>query len=272
MVKRKRKAPIPLAPPRITRKQARRITTQFHRLAHSNAQQDPSSLEALRIDYQRASQVSTSFFSTSKWVIGFLIQKGWFYGIRDGCTTQEPPQSKKQRRPARLLEIGAINTELLDAADTRGALLSVRAIDIHSMHDGRIEEQDFLTMSAPEEPFDVMVCSMVLNCVATPEDRGRMLEKMNRFLRPDGLLFLTIPKTCLEQSPYVNKEVFEQILGAVGFKVQEHSKDSPKIAFFVATRLKEIPPLASKWTQLTKIYRGSHYRNQFSVILSKVPR
>lgn len=272
MVKRKkRKAPVPLAPSRITRKQARRITTEFHRLAHSN--HDESSLEALRADYQRASQVSTSFFSTSKWVLGCLIQKGWFYGIPIDIYESTKPESKKkkQRRNARLLEIGAINTELLDAADdtTRGAKVSVRAIDIHSMHYGRIEEQDFLTMEAPDEPFDVIVCSMVLNCVATPEDRGRMILRMHQFLRPDGLLYLTIPKTCLELSPFIDKRVFERILGAAGFQVQDHSKESPKIAFFVATRAKEPPTSDSKWTKLTRMYRGSQYRNQFAVILPK---
>jgi 25S rRNA (adenine(2142)-N(1))-methyltransferase, Bmt2 len=333
---------------RISRKQARKITTQFHRLVQQTTtqqlqqmmqqQQDSSTvglsaadgtaattalsrsmdeLEALRIDYQRASQVSTSYFSTSKWVLGCLIQNGWFYGIRVAgnnsvqknaageedhdilLNQQEEGERKKQcrkkkeRRPTRILEIGAINTELLDAAAAAvdddnnntsssrggGPRLSVRAIDIHSMHEGRIEEADFLTMPLlPDDPFDVVVCSMVLNCVATPADRGRMVQRIFTCLRPDGgMLFLTLPKTCLNLSPYINRSLFEDLLRTVGFDVTVHTKDSPKIAFFVATRTQKgegspsfTPDAATvdpKWTKLTKIYRGSKYRNSFAVIL-----
>jgi hypothetical protein len=347
-----------LAPPRgrnITRKQARKITTQFHRLIQQQQQtqqQQPSNdsssspvaavggtastattsihddeVEALRVDYQRASQVSTSYFSTSKWVLGCLIQNGWLYGIRtsSGCdeegeettkyatttTTsanddavshddhgQERPSvslrnikktKKKERRATRILEIGAINTELLDAAADatgRGAKLAVRAIDLHSMHTGRIEKADFLTMPLPNDnddpPYDVVVCSMVLNCVATPTDRGTMLRRIHACLRPDGgTLFLTLPKTCLHLSPYINRGMLEDLLRAVGFTVHEHDKDSPKIAFFVATRNDNhhhhhpaSPNAAAdgsvqpkQWTQLTKIFRGSKYRNAFAVLL-----
>jgi type II secretory pathway pseudopilin PulG len=334
-----------LAPPRgrITRKQARKITTQFHRLVQqqqqTQQQQQPiaadggatatttttsihdDDVEALRVDYQRASQVSTSYFSTSKWILGCLIQNGWFYGIRTSeeettmklATTkttganddashdddgQERPSAsslkkkkKKERRATRILEIGAINTELLDAAVAdetgRGAKLTVRAIDLHSMHTGRIEKADFLTMPLPNDdnddypPYDVVVCSMVLNCVATPADRGTMLRRIHTCLRPDGgILFLTLPKTCLQLSPYINRDMLEDLLRAVGFTVHEHDKDSPKIAFFVATRNDNnlhyhhpFPNAADgsvqpkQWTQLTKIFRGSKYRNAFAVLL-----
>jgi 2-polyprenyl-3-methyl-5-hydroxy-6-metoxy-1,4-benzoquinol methylase len=327
---------------RISRKQARKITTQFHRLVQQTTtqqqqmQQDSSTvgssaadgtaattlsrsmdeLEALRVDYQRASQVSTSYFSTSKWVLGCLIQHGWFYGIRvagnnnneesvqknaaaeeddDALLNQQkererkkPPRRKTERRPTRILEIGAINTELLDAAaaddnntsSRGGPTLSVRAIDIHSMHEGRIEEADFLTMPLlPDDPFDVVVCSMVLNCVATPADRGRMLQRIFTCLQPNGgMLFLTLPKTCLHLSPFINRPLFEDLLRTVGFDVTVHTKDSPKIAFFVATRTQKedgsttpSPNAATvdpkKWTKLTKVYRGSKYRNSFAVIL-----
>jgi ubiquinone/menaquinone biosynthesis C-methylase UbiE len=337
---------------RMTRKQARKITTQFHRLVQQTTTQQQQmqldsftvgssaaagtaatttlsrsmdELEALRVDYQRASQVSTSYFSTSKWVLGCLIQNGWFYGIRvagnngdnnnnneesvqknaateedndDALLNQQDEgerkkqcRKKKERRPTRILEIGAINTELLDAAatdadDTKntssrgGPRLSVRAIDIHSMHEGRIEEADFLTMPLlPDDPFDVVVCSMVLNCVATPADRGRMVQRMFSCLQPNGgVLFLTLPKTCLHLSPFINRPLFEDLLRTVGFDVTVHTKDSPKIAFFVATRTQKEdgslppPPDAApvdpkKWTKLTKIYRGSKYRNSFAVIL-----
>jgi len=95
--------------------------------------------------YQRASQVSTSFCSTSKWVLAFLMRKGWLYGIPapsssvgsteddddhgdDGFTVSETDAGRcnssgnnkrrirDNRRHTRLLEVGAINRELLDFA------------------------------------------------------------------------------------------------------------------------------------------------------------
>jgi hypothetical protein len=103
-------------------------------------QQVQEQIEKSRQDYQRASQVSTLFHSTSKWVLGVLAQNGWLYGRKiiaisnlnnnqqqaeankAAATITTTMQSKKkeetrsQRRPTRLLEIGAINTELLDAS------------------------------------------------------------------------------------------------------------------------------------------------------------
>jgi 25S rRNA (adenine2142-N1)-methyltransferase len=102
-----------------------------------------------------------------------------------------PPDSKD---PApHVLEIGAINTQLLDAKS-----VNVRAIDIHSIHPGRIEELDFMIMDQPSVPYDVLVLSMVLNCVPDATGRGAMLRKLRQSLRPGGLLFFVIPLTCLQ--------------------------------------------------------------------------
>lgn len=39
--------------------------------------------------------------------------------------------------------------------------------------------------------------SMVINCIPTPEDRGRALLLVRRLLEPGGLFFLTLPVSCL---------------------------------------------------------------------------
>jgi len=319
--------PTPLAPPPLqsrSRKQARATTTKFHKYTRERdaALRRGESTEPWderlrqmggRREYQRASQISTSFHSTSKWVLGCLARNGWLHGIRTTCTPQEPTsvktvgdkddnskkQSKErgQRRPCRLLEVGAINTELLDAAHAEATApnnagkdqtttsesvsattmkktkykLSVRAIDLHSMHEG-IEEVDFLQMAVPAERYDVIVCSMVLNCVTTAADRGEMLARLFHFLRPGGLVFLTIPKTCLNLSPYIDRARFEQMLEHVGLEVQEHAKDSPKVAFFVCQRPEtaQQSPTAvdGKWKTAHIIRRGQKYRNDFSITLS----
>jgi len=171
--------------------------------------------------------------------------------------------------------VGAINTELLDAARSvdKPCKLSVRAIDLHSMHEG-IEEADFLKLAAvpnPDDRYDVIVCSMVLNCVTTAADRGEMLARLFHFLRPGGLVFLTLPKTCLNLSPYMDQARLEQMLRAVGLQVEEHSKDSPKVAFFVCKRPEDAhqPSISvdHKWNKEKVIRRGKKYRNEFAVTL-----
>lgn len=200
-----------------SRKKARQITTLFHKLTRERdsalAQNNVAEVKRLerqleemggREEYQRASQLSTSFHSTSKWVLGGLARFGWLHGIPLANEGEQKvgKGQKKRLRPTRLLEVGAINTELLDSAEQMEELhaqgggnattkrkynLSVRAIDIHSMGE-RIEEQDFLTMpfvsSDLAERYDVIVCSMVLNCVTSPMDRGKMLAKLHHQLRP----------------------------------------------------------------------------------------
>ena len=83
MAKKKRKSVVPLVPPPLkSRKLARKITTQFHKLNNALDNVDSSDKKAMkeieeslekiggRAKYQEASQLSTRFFSTSKWVIG----------------------------------------------------------------------------------------------------------------------------------------------------------------------------------------------------------
>ncbi|KAL7536916.1 hypothetical protein ACHAXR_007476 [Thalassiosira sp. AJA248-18] len=89
-----------------------------------------------REEYQRASQMNTSLFSTSKWVLGILGKWGWLDGLpilydddsgslcntldkdTDADTTDNyrKIKSKKEKRDVKLLEVGAINTQLIDAA------------------------------------------------------------------------------------------------------------------------------------------------------------
>ena len=321
----KRLAPLPIFK---SRKKARKVTTLFHRYTQLKEQATTID-EKNRIDqliegiggqtaYQKASQVSTSYHSTSKWVLGCLAQNGWLYGIPVTDATVKPSTSvagdaatveskesnevfirrRKERRDTRLLEIGAINTELLDAAAAtttsitvvpprskkaenespqsvvpKKYRLHVRAIDLHSMHDG-IEEADFLSLPlVPTDTclqnYDVIVCSMVLNCVPTASKRGDMLLRIVHFLRPGGLVYITIPKTCLNLSPYVDENQFCRILQHVGLNVLEHTKDSPKVAFFIGQKITDsINSTNNEWRTTKRIRHGRKYRNNFVIEIS----
>ena len=307
--KKKRQRPIPLAPPKMkSRKRARQTTTNFHRLMterdlalkkgdKNKAKSCEKRLDEMggRAEYQRASQVSTSFHSTSKWVLGHLAKIGWLYGIK---------RKDNPRRTTRILEVGAINTELLDSVgmvapgkrkkdeiETHSSSsfsrrpknnIHVRAIDIHSMEE-RIEEADFLELplkspNDPTERYDVIVCSMVLNCVTTAVDRGKMLALLYHQLRPGGMCFFTIPKFCVTKSAFLTPGLFKKMLGkdGVGFNVKS-TKESPRIAFFILERPMEENDsgvsgkrqLSPSFTKEKIINKGKKFPNQFSVVLGE---
>mmetsp|Transcript_564 Transcript_564/g.926 ORF Transcript_564/g.926 Transcript_564/m.926 type:complete len:362 (-) Transcript_564:66-1151(-) len=340
--------PKPLAPPpeMRSRKRARKVTTLFHALTRKVHEAKREGNDAVvadterqiaemggREEYQRASRLSTSYHSTSRWVLSVLTRRAWLplgiplmnekistHQVKDEDCDSKDAKDKRMRRTVKLLEIGAINTELLDAASKYERLLggktvgahrsntlhaskyndkrshdkiepplSVRAIDINSM-DERIEERDFLQI-IPDQSHDVVVCSMVLNCVPNPIDRGKMLRLIYQQLCPGGLCFLTIPKLCINQSKYMEgSQDFEALLvNGVGFELLE-KKESPKVAFWVLGRhldsldsnvsLQQIARTTDSkhvkskfkmktWERLELVNKGKSFRNEFGVILSK---
>ncbi|KAL7468325.1 hypothetical protein ACHAXS_008533 [Conticribra weissflogii] len=377
---RKRSRTQPLVPPPQnsqlrSRKKARQVTTLFHKYtqqldqirasaAASSSISSENSVNQNHVDrdvkaeiqslenkleeiggreeYQRASQMNTTLFSTSKWVLGILGRWGWLDGLAvnssidppdenatadsfDACPgrkqnenqrTQPAIRSKKRkprRRDVRLLEIGAINTQLLDAAartrtrkeETEGSSkiitdrvhrLQVHAIDIRST-DPRIHQMDFFDLPLPnvkkcldidtsststtdKPPYDCIVNSMVINCVTTPSQRGRMLSLCYHQLRPGGVFFLILPKLCLTQSKYMSRQYLEELLReGVGFEiVDEGKKESPKLAFFVLRRPLDdddniggasLRRWNDKFAKIPVLFRGKKFRNTFAVTLDK---
>ena len=270
MGKTKRKhAPIPLLPPPLkSRKKARQITTQFHKLNNALDDADDeetknsikSSLDDLggRAKYQEASQLSTSFFSTSKWVIGRMQSLDILRGI--------PTKSSKSRRPTKLLEIGAINTTLLDLRAQQSANVTPRAIDLRSSVAG-VEAIDYM-LFPPEEEFDVIVNSMVINSVPSPVTRGAMLQKMYSQLEEGGYLFLMLPLLCINNSKHLTKSMFvEMVTRGVGFQ-EVLRKESPKIFFIVLRKVGGGDGrIDGKWKNEGRIVnRGKKFRNTFDIV------
>ncbi|GMF54121.1 unnamed protein product [Phytophthora fragariaefolia] len=261
----KSRKPLHIAPPRMkSRRKARQVTTSFHRLTHEldrlkqrkpadQAQQLERSermaeinqqLDALggRQAYQDASILNTSFHRTSKWVFQLL--------------TRFELRPKAKQPPLRVLEVGAINTQLLSCP-----WLDVRAIDLNSRHE-RIEQRDFFSLK-PSGEFQVLVSSMVINCVPGADKRGEMLRLYREHLKEGGLLFLMLPLLCLRHSKFMTYARFTKILEAVGFRVRE-TKDSPKVAFFCLERAETVDEKAS-FPQ--KLLVSGDKRNDFSVVI-----
>ncbi|CAM9214442.1 unnamed protein product [Phaeothamnion confervicola] len=211
--------------------------------------------------YQEASNLSLSHHNPIKWVVKLLAQfhptaaaaapvtagrpvsapltaTGAFSAASSvaGESSSSPAEATPIPKPKllRVLEVGAINTKLLDVP-----WLSVRAVDLKSQHP-RIEEYDFFDLK-PAAEFDAVVSSMVINCVTTPERRGTMLAMCRAHLRHGGHLFLTLPLQCLTRSRRCSREALLAVLQQAGFEPVE-ARDSPKVAFFC---LRAVEPAAA---------------------------
>ena len=194
------------------------ITSAYHRAteklqAASSAEEKTAAESELKamggaVAYQQASQLNTSLHSTSRWCVRRMEERG----LHTDPLSQKPPM---------LLEVGAINTQLLD---TEG--LWVRAVDLHSSHP-RIEQQDFLQMAyggefdestGANKLYDVVVNSMVLNCVPNARDRFMMLYAIRQQLRAGGLAFVILPSSCLQHSHFLDLPMFKDCLLSVGLQ------------------------------------------------------
>ena len=219
-------------------------------------------LEDRRGRYQEASALSTALHSTSRWVLRVLRRRG----VLGAAANARPPA---------LLEVGAVNTQLLEA---RG--LAVRAIDVRSSMQ-RIERVDFFDLrpqgsylrgnqpvsyvttrprgqrrvDGVESPhhrtgaatearrvdgvgrlnsdfhtgsYDVVVCALVLNCLPDAAARGRMVAGLVAHLRPGGLCFLVVPRSCLERSAATTPARFDAVLRRAGL-VELERRATPRL-------------------------------------------
>mmetsp|Transcript_8833 Transcript_8833/g.32355 ORF Transcript_8833/g.32355 Transcript_8833/m.32355 type:complete len:81 (+) Transcript_8833:717-959(+) len=65
------------------------------------------------------------------------------------------------------------------------------------------------------------IISQVLNCIPSPHKRGQMLALAQRHLRPRGLLFLMIPRSCMENSTYYSFDTLTFCLANIGMTARK---------------------------------------------------
>ena len=225
-----------------------------------------------RAAYQEASALTTARHRTAKYVFAALTR----HGLRPA--RGEPPLP--------LLEVGAVNTQLLSVP-----WLATRAIDLRSTHP-RIEQLDFFAL-APAAQYGAVVCAMarphatpclarsvaallaltlrllqVLNCVPDALARGAMLRGLRAHLRPGGLCFVMLPLRCVASSPFTTRDTFAAALAAAGLEVLE-TKESTKVVFIcaravtmpdaaarraAAARFRDPPPVVARGAELTNTF------------------
>lgn len=83
-----------------------------------------------------------------------------------------------------------------------------------------------------DELYDIIVLSLVLNFVGDALKRGDMLRRCRRLLRPGGLVFVVLPRKCLDNSQFCTVARFDQIMRSLGYEKQSYHT-SPKLSFFM---------------------------------------
>lgn len=132
--------------------------------------------------------------------------------------------STKLDQELNALEIGCLSPS--NIISTSGIFKEVVKIDLNSQNH-LILEQDFMMRPLPKtsrEKFNLVSCSLVLNFVPSPKERGDMLKRITQFLKPPkssgsvSSLFLVLPLPCIENSRYFNNEILNKIMSKLGFR------------------------------------------------------
>lgn len=135
----------------------------------------------------------------------------------------------------RALEIGSLSTE--NRISTCGLFDPVLRIDLESSEVGIIK-QDFMQRPVPEmekDKFDLISCSLVLNFVPTPLQRGQMCDRFSYFLRnrPNAAyLFVVLPLPCINNSRYMDKSYFLQLMGCLNYSLVKYH-EAKKVCYIL---------------------------------------
>lgn len=217
------------------------------------ASKDPAEIAKLKLEqqqlggleaYQKASLTGgakTKGGETGKW-----FAKTWqeLYGKDDEI---------------RFLDVGAIHGTTYD----KFPWINTTSIDLNAMGPGVIQA-DFFKFPIPREPdqlYDVVGLSLVLNFVGDLQLRAEMLRRAHHFLKPEGHIFVVLPLACLNNSRYMDHERFRGILATLGWEpVAEH--DSAKLTHWIFKRTK-----GDNKTWKREEVRGGVDRNNFCIVV-----
>ena len=143
----------------------------------------------------------------------------------------------------KMLEVGALSIE---NECSRSESFDVTRIDLHSQHKD-ILRQDFMERPLPsseDDCFDIVSLSLVINYVPSPAQRGEMLKRIPKFLRPSTKehisssnghfpsLFLVLPAPCVANSRYLNEDRLRDIMESIGSTLK-HRKLTSKLVYYL---------------------------------------
>eukprot|EP00038_Savillea_parva_P010850 m.193253 g.193253 ORF g.193253 m.193253 type:complete len:289 (-) comp18880_c0_seq1:1485-2351(-) len=167
--------------------------------------------------YQRASVKGEDLraTNTSKWLLKHLEATG-----------------RRPLPPHRLvlLDVGALRINYAhikwvdaDAIDLNAQVSAITAIDFFDYEP---------THREGETPYDVVSLSLVVNFVPEPRRRGEMLRRACRMVKPHGIVFIVLPRACVENSRYTTVDSLQAVCEALGLTVTKQHL-SAKLVYFV---------------------------------------
>ncbi|EMG50761.1 hypothetical protein G210_1081 [Candida maltosa Xu316] len=143
---------------------------------------------------------------------------------------------KEKLENVNALEIGCLSPR--NFISTCGIFTDVTRIDLNSQ-DALIMKQDFMERPLPQdesEKFNLISCSLVINFVPSPKERGEMLIRMTKFLKSpkNGMstLFMVLPLPCVANSRYFDNDRFLAIMKYLGFH-QTFYYEANKVAYWL---------------------------------------
>ena len=176
--------------------------------------------------------------------------------------------------PLSALEIGSLSKH--NKISTSGIFNPVVRIDLNNSNDAEgITKQDFMQRPLPRsdaDRFDLVSCSLVLNFVPTPGQRGAMCERFSQFLKRDssspGYVFIVLPLPCLDNSRYMTKEHFDSIMEALGYTPKRyHAAKKVCYALYTWNGDNAVPTSARKAFTKRSQLRDGPGMNNFSIQL-----
>lgn len=203
-------------------------------------------------EYQRASRIGQSNArggDSSKQLVSWLRELEY-----------------NREKPMTALEIGSLDCE--NCISTCGIFNPVTRIDLNESNNSRgILRQDFMERPLPtneDSRFHLISCSLVLNFVPTPLQRGQMLKRFDQFLKGPKLLFLVLPLPCINNSRYMDHTYLTEMMAHLGYDLLKHH-ESKKLYYSLFTQRRQ-PTNDTRFTTKKPLHDGPKMNN-FCILL-----
>lgn len=233
--------------------------------------------------YQMASregEVLGGGFDSSQWVTRTLLHGKHELFTRNrellildvGAITHRFPEQ---------LEVDGNGSDSTEVNRQRNVPLHVTSIDL-SPEDSEAGRRvikadffDFARMGLNEgdggSQYDVICLSMCVNFEGSATRRGSMMYLAARLLNKGGLMFVVLPRACVENSRYFDEAAFRKIVEAIGMGI-ETLKYTPKLLQSVLKKVGHDELVHRKtWRLLSKkkLVREGRKRNNFAICLDE---
>jgi hypothetical protein len=190
-------------------------------------------------------------FNTAKWILDKLAQKPPYKSLlanlvkkkkhknlnenknedaapEENSDEDDSEPFSKDNKP-RLLDVGAITNHYLPYSN----YIDCTAIDLEPQHES-VLKKDFFELNPIEfnAQYNVIVLSLVINYIGDYYKRGLMLSHSYKMLADNGYCYIILPNACINNSRYLNHELFvNSLMKAIGFALISH-KFSNKLCFY----------------------------------------